>query len=181
MSKTKQIIFFADRNDFAPIVESFEAVNDVCYFQTGLFDARPVDKYKSLLENGNLGKAKSGDWSFNDSYLILPRNVDVVIREVQQRKGGSRFAVDQLANSKSIYLRPSGIFQDEIFVAGSVGTVSENDISIALYKEIAHLIKVQFRKIGVCYVGRGAETKLNSNWRLVTNDKLPREYDLRNE
>ena len=40
------------------------------------------------------------------------------------------------------------------------------------------VIKKEFKKIGTFYLGNKAEEKLDLGWRLVTNEKLPKEYDL---
>jgi hypothetical protein len=47
-----------------------------------------------------------------------------------------------------------------------------------LYKLFSNKIKKKFKKIGTFYVGKIAEEKLKEGWRLVTNEKSPREYDL---
>ena len=39
-------------------------------------------------------------------------------------------------------------------------------------------IKKEFKRIGAFYVGKEAEEKLKTGWRLVTNENSPKEYDL---
>jgi hypothetical protein len=49
---------------------------------------------------------------------------------------------------------------------------------LELFKLLSTKIKKEFKKIGTFYVGKAAEEKLKLGWRLVTNEKSPREYDL---
>jgi hypothetical protein len=83
-------------------------------------------------------------------------------------------------NQKSVTLKLGGIYKDaeNVIVAGRVATVSEDSDSNELYKLFTTKLKKEFKKIGTFYVGRKAEEKLKMGWRLVTNEKSPKEYDL---
>ena len=178
--KSKQIMFFTLLGDVDNIIRNFESVIEIQYYQTGLFDSKNIPTYNSLFEAHSIGVALSGDWNRVDNYLISPKSTSLNIREVPQKTGGMKFAVDQMNNPKSIELKLGGIYQGEenVIVAGRVSTISEDFDSLELFKLLSTKIKKEFRKIGQFYVGKSAEEKLKEGWRLVTNVKSPKEYDL---
>jgi len=174
-------MFFTVLEDVEKIIRDIEASVDIAYYNTGLLDSRNVPKYNSIFDAPNVGIVFSGDWNRIDDYLVMKKNISLIIREVPQRAGGVKFAVDQLFNPKSIALKLGGIYQEKgsVIVAGRVGTVSEDRDSNELYKLFATKIKKEFRRIGAFYVGKEAEGKLKVGWRLVTDDQSPKEYDLK--
>lgn len=178
--KSKQIMFFTLLKDIEDIIRDFESKIEVQYYRTGLLDSKNIPKYYSLFESPNVGYTLSGDWNRIDSYLISKKSTSLHIREVPQRLGEMKFAVDQMKNPKSIEIKLGGIFQEKenVIVAGRVATISEDYDSMELFKLLSTKIKKEFKKIGTFYVGKSAEQKLKEGWRLVTNEKLPREYDL---
>ncbi|HZE85250.1 MAG TPA: hypothetical protein VE035_13140 [Puia sp.] len=176
--KSKQTFFFAEWEDISPIIKEAESKMEVHYYLTGSFEDPEIPHYMSFSETPDPGRVKYGDWNHHDDYLVMPRDTLVAIREVPQRKGGIRYLVDQLANSKGIALKIGGIFQEGILVGGRLATGSENEFSLGFYKLLSTMIKKQFTRIGTFYVGKNAETRLREGWRLVTDDKSPKEYDL---
>ena len=63
-------------------------------------------------------------------------------------------------------------------LGGSCGTSFLNDFSLQVFKDFSTRMIKSFKKIGTFYVGKEAEEKLEKGWRLVTNEKSPKEYDL---
>jgi hypothetical protein len=177
--KSIQTFFFADYDDIKSIIESIESDNYVKYCQVGLFDINPTPELNSFFELTTIGYVKYGDWNLNSAFLIVDKNSDINIRSVEQIKGGIKYAVDQKNNPNSIVFKPSGIYKEGVFVAGSIGTISETDFSKKLFKTYSSLIKKNFMKVGSFYVGKNALNKLNNGWRFVTNEKSPSEYDLK--
>jgi hypothetical protein len=178
--KSKQIMFFADLADMEPILRKVESSLNIHYFKTGMFDSREIPHYESIFDAPNLGTTLSGDWNRVDSYLVMPEDTLLEIRDSPQRAVGVRYAVDQSANKRSIELKLGGIYKVEgnILVAGRIATISEGEFSLNVYKLFSSLIKKEFKRIGAFYVGKRAEEKLRTGWRLVTNDKSPKAYDL---
>lgn len=177
---SKQTMFFAVLEDIEQIVRDIESSIDIRYYKTGLFETRNIPNYNSIFEVPSVGVTSSGDWNRIDSYIILKRTIPLNIRDVPQRTGGVKYAVDQMTNPKSIELKLGGIYleKENVIVAGRVATVSEDSDSNELYKLFSNKIKKKFKKIGTFYVGKIAEEKLQEGWRLVTNEKSPKEYDL---
>ena len=173
-------MFFLLQSDSEPILKNAEEVLNVHYFKIGMFESKNIPYYQSIFSVPNFGFAHSGDWNRVDSYLAMPRNSSLEIRDVPQRTGEMRYAVDQSTNKNSIEVKLGGIYSetDRVLVAGRIGTISQSEFSLDAYKRFSSLIKKECRKIGSFYVGKGAEEKLREGWRLVTNDRSPKEYDL---
>jgi hypothetical protein len=176
--KSKQTMFFAVKEDLDQIFKKVEIGNNIHYYLMGLLDTNFPPHYDSIFQVPNLGVTSSGDWNRIDSYLVMKTAASLTIRDVPQKAGGIKFAVDQLANKESIEFKPGGIYKEGVIVAGRVATVSEDQISDELYKLFVSKIKKEFKKIGVFYVGKIAEEKLKFGWRLVTNERLSTEHDL---
>ena len=178
--KSKQIMFFMLLEDIEKTIRDFESLIEIQYYRTGLLDSKNIPTYNSLFEAPNIGVALSGDWNRVDNYLITKKSTQLNIREVPQRTGEIKFAIDQMNNPKSIELKLGGIFKEKenVIVGGRIATISEDSDSLELYKLLSTKIKKEFKNIGAFYVGKSAEEKLKIGWRLVTNEKSPKEYDL---
>lgn len=173
-------MFFVVLEDIEQILRDIETTIDIRYYKAGLLDTEGIPAYKSMFDIPNIGVTSFGDWNRIDSYIILKETTTLNIREVPQRAGGVKFAVDQKINPKSIEMKLGGVYQEKenVIIAGRVGTISEENDSNELYKLFSTKIKRGFKKIGAFYVGKIAEQKLKEGWRLVTDEKSPREYDL---
>lgn len=89
------------------------------------------------------------------------------------------FMFDQLSHPESVLIRPGGVLEGaECIIAGQIGTVSNDDWSLTLYKKMAAGIKKDFQKIKAFYVGKNAMEKMKDGFRLTSNIKSPAEYDL---
>ena len=177
--KSKQTMFFTTLNDIKEIMKTTEELFSLKYYKKGLLDSPTFPKYDSILDVPDLGNPKFGDWNYNDIYLVIPKYLDLNIQEIPQRKGGTKYTIDPPINPTSILINIGGIYSENIIVAGKVGTVSNDDFSITLYKTISSKIKKQFKQIDGFYVGNEAMEKLKEGWRLVTNEKLDKGFDLR--
>lgn len=178
--KSKQIMFFAILEDIEPIFQEFEHTLDISYYLAGLHNDSKVFVANTIFEIPNLGVAAFGDWNQIDRYLILKRKEILNIREIVQKGGNIKYAIDQMNNPKSIELKVGGIYlqKEKVIVAGRVATISNDSDSIELFKLLSTKIKKYFKKIDSFYVGPMAETKLKEGWRLVTNERASSDYDL---
>lgn len=176
--KSKQILFFATVTDIDPIIKSIETTYSIVYYKMGLFDTKHEVLFNSVSEILDLGIPKYGDWNKDLRLMALPKDSSVVVREVVQRDGSIKYAIDQLENHASICFQFGGIFKEGVLLGGSCGTSHINDFSLDVFKAFSAKIRKTFKKIGTFYVGREAEEKLKAGWRLVTNEKSPKEYDL---
>lgn len=177
--KSKQMMFFAMLEDIENSIRDIESMIDIQYYKTGLLDSKSIPTYKSVFYVPNIGVALSGDWNRLDNYWITKKTTLINVREVPQKTGETKFAVDQMNNPKSIEMKLGGIYREKnVIVAGRISTISEDSDSNELYNIFTTKLKKEFKKIGVFYVGKKAEDKLRLGWRLVTNEKSPKEYDL---
>ena len=173
----KQTMFFSVLEDIEPILKDIEADHKLEYFKYELSDNKDIPHYTSLFEVPNLGFTKFVDWNKIDSYFVVPKDIKLNIREVPQRRGGIKYIFD--SNKESIHLKIGGMVleKENIIVAGRVSTISYDETSLHLYKLFSSKIKKNFKYIDHFYVGKNAEEKLKSGWRLTTG--LREEYDLK--
>lgn len=178
--KSRQFMFFTQLEDIDYLVKNIETCIDIIYYKTGLHDTRSIPTYNSIFDVPNVGFVSSGDWNRVDSFLVMKKSTPLNIREVPQRTGEMKFAIDQVNNLKSIEFKLGGVYLEKgnVIVAGRVSTLSEDNDSNELYRLFTTKIKKDFKKIGSFYVGNCAQEKLKQGWRLVTNEKSPKEYDL---
>jgi hypothetical protein len=177
--KSKQIFIFSEISDIEPIFNEVEDCTKLHYFKTGLLDDSNIPHYDSFLKFPNLGFVSNGDWNHIDSYLAIPCENDVKIRDIPQKSGGIKYAIDQKINNESVLIKLGGIYNENILVAGVISTICSDEYSLKLFKLISGKIKKRFSKIGSFFVGERAKIRLESGCRLVTNDKSPTEYDLK--
>jgi len=173
-------MFFATFTDLQPILAEVEKVYSIHYFQMGLLDVPETVHYNSIFENPDVGFINNGDWNKDRCFLIMPKDLSLQIRDVPQRKGGIKYAVDALINQDSVCLQLGGIYREKenVLVAGKVGTVMDEHFSVEFYKFFSKKIKKAFKRIGAFYVGKEAEEKLYAGWRLVQDERRKPEYDL---
>jgi hypothetical protein len=178
--KSKQLLFYTVLEDFENIVSYIESTISIKYCRTGLFENDDILTFNSLLDLPNIGFTLFGDWNKIDNYLITKKTTTISIREVVQRTGETKFAIDQLINPNSIEIKLGGIYKNKenVIIAGRISTVTNDSDSIELYKLFSSKIKKEFKKNSSFYVGNVANEKLNNGWRLVTNEKAKKEFDL---
>lgn len=180
--KSKQTMFFAIEDDLYPSLKELERNFEIEYILMGSFETNEVIRYFSFSEIPHIGYTNWSSWAGLDHrYLIVPKDSFVEIEEVAQRRGGVRFIIDPMKNPNVVAFCTGGIYtkKENVIIAGTVtGSVPEFEFSVAVYKLLASRIKKKFSRIGAFYVGPKAEEKLKEGWRLVTNEKSPKEYDL---
>lgn len=176
---TKRIMFFADLEDIKPIIKEFELAYSAHYFKTGLFEESEIPHYDTALDFPNLGKVAYGDWNMIDNYLVLKKDIELNVREVLQRKGGVRYAVDQGENSNSVVFKLGGVFKEGIFITGQIATIHNDEHSKGMMNFLSRKIKKSFTKIDIYYLGKSAMSKFKAGWRFTESESSPKEYDLK--
>lgn len=174
----KSINIFATRTDLARVVATVESRCPLMYAAAGLFDELPSAIKGSIVDLEDFGIAKSSQQVHNPSYLSYPDETSLIVREVPQRKGGIKYAVDQLGNPQSVTIRPGGVFEESCIIAGQIGTVSKDAFSLKLANLFAHEVRKQFSRIRSYYVGAEAEQFMNQGYRLTADARMSLEYDL---
>lgn len=173
-----QISFFATKDDLSALLQAVKSERPLQFVAGGMFDEPPdVKTNQSLLGSMNLESSAKAE----AIYLLFALGTPIEIRCVEQRRGGVKYAVDQLANPTTVVLRPGGQFNERCLLAGQLGTASDDPSSLALFHAISKHIKRLFTKIKTFYVGKEASELLDNGWRFTTNAKTPPLYDLRRD
>lgn len=175
---TKQVLFFATKSDIKDIIMDIEVSHSIKYYEMGLFDTKPNGYFNSITEIPDFGTPRSGDWNRDLRLMAIPKNLPLKIRDIVQKKGGVKYAVDPVLNHTSICFQFGGIYKEGIIIAGNCFTTNSNDFSLQVFKDFSSKIKKRFKKIDKFYVGPDAEKKLREGWRLVQNEGFAKEYDL---
>lgn len=181
--KSEQLMFHATKGDIIPILSHVENTFDIMYVKMGMFDEKKVIYYNTYSDIEELGYTESSFYlSSPNSFMILVKNMEVIIRDIPQRKGGILYAVDQKENPKSIELTLGGIYKGEknTLVMSRTANTSDDVLSKSIYKELTKNIKKDFKKYdSMEWVGPEAEEKLKEGWRLVQDAKRSADYDLK--
>ena len=121
----KSVVYnlFGTTNDLATALRVVEHDFDLEYVECGLFDDRqqPIRHTLSMLDE--LSIAHAGDSNLEKTFLLKPRERDLIIREVPQKRGATKYAVDQSENPGTVVIRPGGRYGDWVLIAGMVGTI----------------------------------------------------------
>jgi hypothetical protein len=109
------------------------------------------------------------------------RSVEIHVRAVAQRGGGTNYAVDQLSNPYTVVFRPGGMHSETTVIAGMVGTVNDAPTGTELMKIFTHEIKCHFSRVRDYWVGPDAFHLLQGGARLTSSASAPSEFDLKLE
>jgi hypothetical protein len=178
--KGHQIHIFGIKADFEMLLQTIESSRELQFVRAGLFDVPDPNRMLTLLDS-NLGIAVKGDNNLEARYLVADRMESIKVRPVPQYGGGMKYAIDQKNNPKTIVFWPGGMFGETCVIAGNVGTISDDEASLAIFKLFSKEIKRQFEKIKSFHVGKEAGGLLNKGWRLTSSVKSPRSYDLKRD
>jgi hypothetical protein len=175
---SKVIGIFATRNDLLDLLADVESARSVQYAEAGMFDKPAPATFGSSSEIPGLGTTHATSTNLAPRFLLADAGVPFSVRPVLQRKGGTRYAVDQQKNPDSVALIPGGQFDGQTLLAGSIGTCTNSAVSAALLGAIASVIRRKWVKIQSYAVGPEAARVLDAGGRLTADIWSPREYDL---
>lgn len=170
--------FFAVAEDLTAILATVEGQAALRYVQTGLFDDADQPIYSGFAALPSFGLAKVGESNQEATFLVLAATRDPVARPVAQKRGGTKYALDQLANPGTVVLRPGGSYGDGEIIAGMVGTVHDDVEAVALMNRFSAALRDRFAPIRSYLVGPAARRLFESGTRLTRNVNSSREYDL---
>jgi len=96
-------------------------------------------------------------------------------------KPGMACVLSQKLNPDSVVFSPGGVYKDQpAIIAGHVGTISQSNDALALYKGFVRAVAKSFEKIGSYYVGPEAAKLMAQGCRMVTISVVsPPLYDLK--
>jgi hypothetical protein len=145
----------------------------------GLFKVNSPQTYPSYVDIPDFGLASHPTAVANPSYLVSSARTAVRVREVPQKAGGVRFAIDPKWNEDTVVFSPGGRHGSNVILYGMVGTVSSSAVSKALYGSFAVPLRKSFRKQHEFYVGPKAFELWQAGFRLTAGAASPLEFDLK--
>lgn len=176
MARTYQI--FATREDLLTLLNSAEASRPIQYVRAGLFDSStPVVTYTAC-DIEDLGIASHGDQNLEPTFLVLDLGTPINVRPVPQRRGGTKYAIDQLENPQSIAIAAGGEYGDKALISGQIGTTSRDKKSLSLMRLFGKLVLREMKNIKNYYLGKEAAHALASGVRLTASINSPKKLDL---
>ena len=159
--------FFATETDLTAVLDAVGSIRPLQFICVGLSDSESVQSHVRLPKTDPV-----------TNYLIADRALAIQVRDVPQRDGGHKFAIDQVNNPRTIALRPGGMIEAGYLIAGQVGTVSEDRMSVDLYKAVVSEMRSRFITVKSYLVGKEALDLLQSGVRLAATPKSSPTYDL---
>jgi hypothetical protein len=176
---SSRIGFFATGHDLADVLSTFETNRRCHYTLCGLFVEHEPKTGKSYKEIPDLSIAIHPTAAANPTYLVSLNGERIAIRDVRQKAGGVRFAIDQLVNENTFVVRPGGRYDGNVLLAGEISTSSESQQSRARFKILANLVRQRFSKVNAFYLGSEALSAWKAGARLTIAVQSPPEFDLR--
>jgi hypothetical protein len=171
--------FFATAEDLLVVFERVEAKWSLTYTLTGLFSSPASTSVRSGPAIPTLfAQAPAPGAIAGHTYLVTPATETVLVREVPQQAGGTLYAIDQLANPRSVTLTPGGFYPPDAHLSGRVATASDDETSTRLYRAFATAVGKLFRRVNAFYFGPQAEASRLRRIRLTSDVRSPTEYDL---
>ena len=173
-----QIHFYATRDDLEPVVREIESTGVFRYALTGLHASECYPEYLSALDIPSLGRATADQANTCDSYLVVERSEKIAIRDIRQGLLRIRYAVDQLANPRSIIFQSGGVRDGRVIIHGRVATICDSEEAKSMFRLFSRCLKKNFTKRQAFYVGPEAMRLKDDGYRLTIGVKSPKEYDL---
>lgn len=171
-----QLEIFCTTEDLVTILDMVHRQVSLSFAVAGLFETATVQLFQSAADVSTF-IAASGDTTLN--LLVVDSGSTVSTREVPQRKGGTRYGVDQVCNPRSVVLRPGRLVDERTLLAGQIGTASADPASVGLFSAFSGVVRKQFVKVKSYWVGPEALRILDAGGRLTSTPKAPPEYDLK--
>jgi hypothetical protein len=175
----KQLSFYATKSDLLNALGTAASKVQFCYACASPLKGDAPVLYEAGEAIPDFSTALYGDLNKENFCLLISADVDPKTRIVEQRNGDIKYFFDQLSHPESVVLKPGGVMKDsECIIAGQIGSISQDQWSDALYKAVSASLRKQFTKIKSFYVGQEALEKFDHGFRLTSNIKSPKEYDL---
>ena len=177
-NKSASYNFFATQEDITNVLRAVEAAHPLQYVEAGLFDESERPVFQGFASIPELGRAQVGDSNLEPIFLVQLKGARTTVRTVPQRRGGNKYAVDQLANAGSVVIRPGGKYDDATLISGMVGTVHHDKTAEMLIQAFSDTLERDFTKLKSYFVGPEAEKMRSMGMRLTKSLNGPKEFDL---
>src|ERR1043166_5909572 len=97
---------FGDGEDFLATMGTFEQSVPLRYVLCGMFNDPKPETFEDVFHIDQLGTSPFGDINLDPTYLLVRAGESVEIEVVPQVRGGEMYAIDQLANPRTIAFHP---------------------------------------------------------------------------
>jgi hypothetical protein len=176
MSRSIQI--YAIRSDWLDCFAAAETNRPLAYTLAGPFEKPVLQTFYGVTSIPDLGVAKPGKTDLASTFLVHDIDRVIHIRDVPQRNGLIRYAIDQLHNPATVGVKPGGLVGDNIVIAGQLGITTDDPTSTELFKLLARCVRKHFTKIKAYWVGPSAEAILDAGGKLAVSSEADPLYDL---
>lgn len=167
--------FYIKKIELSNILDELNRNFKIVYVKTGLFDTPEIEPLESPITPSYLNQNINGDWVHNDRFLILPKDSKLVVREIEQKKGGIKYAVDGFKNPESLLIVLGGEYDKDTIIAGEINANIQSDFTNEVLHSFKDKLKSMTKKIKGWYVSNNLE----GHTRLTTNVKSPAAYNLK--
>src|ERR1700722_13116797 len=124
---------FAVKDDLVELFESIEKTDPIKCVLCGNFTEPTLIEYDSGLDIPLLGTAKAGQYPLEDSYIIVPKDIDVPIRSIHPEGLPSRYIISPGSWGECVYMVPSGRFDKNTIISGIVSAAPPDSGVINLF------------------------------------------------
>lgn len=164
----QRVNIFATKNDWAPILEAFEAMLKIKYVPSGMFPNSEPDTYSTSREIPNFGEPIWGNAIAERHYLVMMENTPVFSESVRLNTGETKYVRDHGNNPESIVLWPGGVFEkNRAIISGDISKLSKLEAAELLFRSLSKLIKKSFRSVYEYRVGPEAVSLKRKGYRLT--------------
>src|SRR5215467_6635938 len=111
MAEPTALNFYATAEDILKVFRMVEASCPLQYAMCGLFDEPERPLFQGVASLPALGVAEAGKSQLEPTFLVMLEGCKVNVRTVPQRRGGTKYAVDQKANPGTVMVRPGGLYR----------------------------------------------------------------------
>lgn len=157
---------FATTGDLGDIIQEISTERPVAIFEMGLFN----DEHPRRLENAL-------EMQYASHYILMDAGLELVVRQVPQKDGTVKYAVDPMRNQSAVVLHHCGRTDDRL-TPGSIDVAADDDRAQRLYAMFAKAIRRRFERIHSFYVGPEASRLFTGGLRLVLGGHATTEHDL---
>ena len=174
-----QFMFYATARDLSPVLSLLEAQKKLQYTAMRRVVSNRPQTYFSYADIPDFGRTNNPTAVNNPAYLVALQGTVVQVESIPLRTGGINFAIGQRLNRDTVTLNPGGIYGHDVLLYGSIGTVSESDVSLELYDFMVEPYLARFARVREFFLGPEAFDLWKSGVRLTASATSPAKFDLR--
>jgi hypothetical protein len=136
----------AATSDLTGLMTAIEAQKPLKYTLTGFPDEPVLHQYSTFAKIESFGASKFGNMILDASFLVSEPDLEIKIRPVPQTRGRIKHRIYTELNSKTLVLRPGGLFQGDTVISGELMKYSVEIEAEEMFKIFRWEVKRQFKK-----------------------------------